>query len=327
MKNFSSVYIIIFSLLLSSSAQVVTARYDTGEKKIVCDLDGAGINEKITKRYHFSKEGNLLLTEDFVFMEDKTVENKIKIFNDNLWKMQIFDYKNIYLGINSFDLATDIVTSFKKERQIFPQKFYINDNVFYSMDLNNKCVSDTILDFSNAQIQLRDTVNSINFSYKFLSPENLLLNHNEIHTYYSLSTDKNIEDIQECLYHKRIENFQDMLSGKWYTYDGLSVLDFSDYNVEYLDSGYVVILDDSVKVSYFNDENPSIYFMKDNNEYIFYRNTFNEMDEADSTLTGIKIEFEKKTVERQESSSKSSWIQGTISVLIIIFVIAQTIGG
>jgi len=331
MKIFSSVYIIIFSVLFSFS-QVVTARYETGDKKIVCDIDGEGINERIIKRYHFSKQGILILTEDFIFMDTNKSEDDKKNLNKNIWEIQIFDYNDIYLDITESNFETHEIFAFKNNRKTFPQKFYIDDSVFYSIDLNEKCISDTILDFSNNQINLMDSINSIVFSYKFLSQENILLSYNDTETYYGISNNQNSDDIDNCLYNNRMDQFKAVISGKWYSYDGISELDFNEYNVEYLDSGYVLLMGDSVKVSYFDGENPSIYFSKDENEYTFYRKTFNEVDYEDSTITKEEVVIKgenqlQKIKEEQKQNKKSSWIQGAISVLIIIFVIAQTIGG
>ena len=306
-----------------SFSQVVTARYESGEKKIVCDIDGQGIEERITKRYHFSKEGTLLLTEDFLFMDLNSLQNN----NKNIWEMKIFDYNDIYLDSDQINIKNSQIYDFEQERQDFPRKFYIGDSVFYSINLNKKCISDTILDFSNNQIKLMDSINSIDFSYDFLSEENILLSHNGIEAYYGISKNQDSSDIDDCLYESRINQFKSAISGKWYSYDGISDLDFSEYNVEYLDSGYVLLMGDSVKVSYFDGDNPSIYFPKDGNDYTFYRKTFDQISYSDSVKTDIKVETENKTEEKKEVSKKSSWFQGAVSVLIIIFVIAQTIGG
>jgi len=319
-------YIILFSVLFSFS-QVVTARYDNGEKKIVCDIDGQGIDERIITRYHFSKEGALILTEDFLFMDSTVTQDEIEKLDTNIWEIKIFDYNDIYLDIVELDIENSDISDFIDSRQNFPRKFYINDSVFYSIDLNQECMVDTIIDFSNNQINLMDSVNSIDYSYQFLSQENILLTYNDVKTYYGRSRVQDSSDIDKCLYDKKMNKFRESISGKWYSYDGVSDLDFNQYNVQYLDSGYVLLMGDSVKVSYFDGDNPSIYFAKDGNDYTFYRKTFNEISYEDTMKVENKVEIENNTETKKETSKRSSWFQGAISVLIIIFVIAQTIGG
>jgi len=319
-------YIILFSVLFSFS-QVVTARYDNGEKKIVCDIDGQGIDEKIVKRYHFSREGSLILTEDFLFIDTSKTEHDIKKIDKNIWEIKVFDYNDIYLDIVELDIKNSYISDFIDNRQKFPRKFYVNDSVFYSIDLNEECMSDTILGFSNNQINLMDSTNGINFSYEFLSEENILLTYNDVKTYYGRSKVQDSGDIDECLYDKKMNKFRESISGKWYSYDGVSDLDFNQYNVQYLDSGYVLLMGDSVKVSYFEGDNPSIYFAKDGNEYTFYRKTFNEISYEDTMKVENKVEIKNRIETKKETTKRNSWFQGAISVLIIIFVIAQTIGG
>lgn len=319
-------YIIFFSVLFSFS-QVVTARYDNGEKKIVCDIDGQGIDERIITRYHFSKEGTLILTEDFLFMDSTVTQDEIEKLDTNIWEIKIFDYNDIYLDIVELDIENSDISDFIDNRQNFPRKFYINDSVFYSIDLNQECMVDTIINFSNNQINLMDPVNSIDYSYQFLSQENILLTYNDVKTYYGRSRVQDSSDIDKCLYDKKMNEFRESISGKWYSYDGVSDLDFNQYNVQYLDSGYVLLMGDSVKVSYFDGDNPSIYFAKDGNDYTFYRKTFNEISYEDTMKVENKVEIENSTETKKETAKRSSWFQGAISVLIIIFVIAQTIGG